>query len=382
MNTTENFEEIRPCGDSEAKERIDRIVKDPLFMRLANYLWPSITLEEVTEKAERVNSTTGFQMEFMHPAIRTIIERTSDGLTFEGLEHIDPKQAYLFVANHRDIILDSAILQVVLVENGFPTSEITIGNNLTEKGFITDFCRLNRMFAVLREGTARELYDISKKLSAYIRHTITKRNVSLWIAQRNGRTKDGIDQTQTGLLKMLNISGESSFAENFAALKVVPLTISYEYEPCDFLKVQESYLSSLNAKYVKAPGEDLNSTITGATMHKGRIHMVIGKPLELSDLAFESFTNENDRIKQLTALIDQEIYKNYKLWPVNYIAADVLDHTNQYTSFYTVEQKQNFLNYIDSKIELLEGDKKTLRNLFLNMYANPLKSKLFQPITA
>lgn len=382
MSTLENFEDIRPYYDHEAYERLQKIIKDPLFMRLVKFLWPTMTLDTVMEKATRVNSAMDFQKEFMHPAIRTIVERTSDGLTSDGFDKLDPKQAYLFVANHRDILLDSAILQVLLVEHGFNTSEITFGNNLMEEGFITDFGKLNRMFTVLREGTGRELYDISKKLSSYIRHTITKKNVSVWIAQRNGRTKDGIDQTQTGLLKMLNISGTDSFSKNFAELKIVPVSVSYEYEPCDFLKVQESYFSSLHSKYVKAPGEDLNSIVTGANMHKGRIHMVVGKPMEEILHLFESLTNENERIKQLTSLIDQQIYKNYKLWPINYVAADIMDHTEKYTSFYTPEEKQNFLVYINSKIAKLEGDRETLFNLFLRMYANPLKSKLLQPVQA
>jgi hypothetical protein len=380
MNTTEIFEDIRPYYDHEAYERLQKIIKDPLFMRLVNYLWPEMTFEEVLKKAERVNTAMGFQKEFMHPAIRTIVERSSDGLTCEGFEHLDPNQAYLFIANHRDILLDSAILQILLVEHGFATSEITFGDNLMEEGFITDFGKLNRMFTVLREGTGRELYDISKKLSAYIRHTITEKKVSVWIAQRNGRTKDGIDQTQTGLLKMLNISGEESFAKNFSALKIVPLTVSYEYEPCDFLKVQEAYLSSLHTKYIKAPGEDLNSIITGATVSKGRIHMVVGKPLTDELNKFESVVNENDRIKQLTSLIDQQIYQNYQLWPVNYIAADLVDQTQQYTSFYTPQEKDQFLKYIDQKIAKLQGDRETLSNLFLRMYSNPLKSKVLQTV--
>jgi hypothetical protein len=380
MNATENFEDIRPYYDHEAYERLQKIIKDPLFMRLVSYLWPEMSIEEVQKKAARVNTAMGFQKEFMHPAIRTIVERSSDGLTCEGFEHLDPKQAYLFIANHRDILLDSAILQILLVEHGFDTSEITFGDNLMEEGFITDFGKLNRMFTVLREGTGRELYDISKKLSAYIRHTITVKKVSVWIAQRNGRTKDGIDQTQTGLLKMLNISGEGSFAENFSALKIVPLTISYEYEPCDFLKVQEAYLSSLHTKYVKAPGEDLNSIITGVTAAKGRIHMVVGKPLTDELYKFESVVNENDRIKQLTSMIDQQIYQNYQLWPVNYIAADLIDQTEQYSSYYTPQEKERFLNYIDQKIAKLQGDRETLSNLFLRMYSNPVKSKVLQAV--
>ncbi|MCK6648240.1 MAG: 1-acyl-sn-glycerol-3-phosphate acyltransferase, partial [Bacteroidia bacterium] len=282
---------------------------------------------------------------------------------------------YLFIANHRDILLDSAILQILLFEHGHDTSEITFGDNLMEQGFITDFGRLNRMFTVKREGTARELYDISKKLSAYIRHTILEKKVSVWIAQRNGRTKDGFDQTQTGLLKMINISGNGNFVESFKEVKIVPLTISYEYEPCDALKVQELYLSSLHTKYVKAPGEDLNSIITGIVQPKGRIHMTVGKPIieELEEI--NKSENENDKIKQLANLIDKQIYSDFKLWPVNYIAYDLLANGNKYEKQYSPVEKENFIQYIEKNIEKLKGEKEALYNLFIKMYAAPVLNK-------
>jgi hypothetical protein len=381
ISSFENFDDIRPCYDPEAYETLQKIIKDPLFMRLINYLWPSMTMAEVNKKAEHVTTTLGFQKEFMHPAIRKIVELSSDGLTCSGFENLDPQTPYLFIANHRDILLDSAILQILLVEHGFNTSEITFGDNLMEKGFITDFGKLNRMFTVQREGTGRELYDISKRLSAYIRHTITEKKVSVWIAQRNGRTKDGLDQTQTGLLKMLNISGRESFAKNFAALNIVPVSISYEQEPCDFLKVQEAYLSSLHTKYVKAPGEDLNSIITGVNAPKSRIHLAMGKPItnDLLQLV-ESIPNENDKIKQLTALIDQQIYRNYKLWPANYIACDILEQAQNYTAFYSAKEKELFLQNAHSKIAKLQGDSETLMNFYLKIYANPVKSKVLQAV--
>lgn len=375
MSDTFNFDDIRPYYDSEANEVLQRIIADPIFMKLVNNLWPAMTFDEVKAKAAKVNTAMGFQVEFMHPAIRTIVARSSDGLTCNGFEHLDKNDSYLFVANHRDILLDSAILQILLVEHGFSTSEITFGNNLMDKGFITQFGRLNRMFTVLREGTGRELYDISRKLSAYIRHTVVDKKVSVWIAQRNGRTKDGFDQTQTGLIKMLNISGKGTFVEKFAELKIVPLTISYEYEPCDALKVQELYLSGLHTKYIKAPGEDLNSIITGIMQPKGRIHMAIGKPIVEELQTFEKSSNDNDKLKQLTTWVDQQIYTDYKLWPVNYIAADILNNNAHYSEYYSQKEKDNFMDYINSKIKMLEGEKDVLFNLFIKMYANPVNSK-------
>ena len=376
-----NFEDIRPYYDHEAHGVMQQLKQDPLFMQLVKYFWPEMTQEEAFAKAEKVHSNMDFQLEFMHQAIRTIVARSAAGLSCNGFQHLDPGSAYLYIANHRDILLDSAILQILLVEHGFKTSEITFGNNLMQGGFITEFGRLNRMFTVLREGNSRELYEISQKLSAYIRHTVTEKNVSVWIAQRNGRTKDGSDMTQTGLIKMLNLSGKGSFTENIGQLRIVPLAISYEYEPCDDLKVQELYLSSLHSKYVKAPGEDLNSIITGIVQPKGRIHMEVGKPLTGDAIAaLEKIPNENEKIKQLVALIDEQLYGNYKLWPVNYIACDLLQESSEHSANYTAAEKEDFIRYIREKTGRLKGDEQTLYNLFVKMYANPLLNRISQQL--
>ena len=375
MESTYNFDDIRPFYDNEAFDAMQKIKKDPLFLQLVNYIWPTMTKEEAFAKAEKVNDNMSFQLEFMHQAIRVIVERSSDRLTSSGFENLDPNDSYLFIANHRDILLDSAILQILLVEHGFKTSEITFGNNLMEQGFITDFGRLNRMFTVLREGTSRELYEISQKLSAYIRHTIVDKKVSVWIAQRNGRTKDGNDLTQTGLIKMLNMSGKENFSENFKQLKIVPLSISYEYEPCDVLKAQELYLSSLHTKYVKAPGEDLTSIITGIKQPKGRIHMAVGKPIT-TDLNKLEGTNENEKIKQLVNLIDEQLYTDYKLWPTNFIAYDILNESAAFKSNYSEQEKKKFIDYVRDQVKKITDDELNLYNTLISMYAYPVKNYL------
>ena len=371
----EVIEDIPAHCTSEVYESLQKIVKDPIFIKLINYLWPAMTLNEALIKAERVKTFVSFQKEFMYPAIKTILGKTSSGLSHTGIHHLNKNKTYLFVANHRDILLDSAILQVLLYENGFNTAKISFGDNLIGNDFIAEFSKLNQMFSVLREGSARELYDESIKLSTYIRDTVSKKNASIWLAQRNGRTKDGIDQTQTGLLKMLNMSGKSEFTENFSELNIIPLSVSYEYEPCDYLKVQELYLSSLHAKYIKSPGEDLNSTIVGITQQKGRIHMTIGAPINNELSSFNPLDNDNDKIKKLATLIDQKITHNYKLWPFNYIAADLIDNTDTYNKNYSQEDKNNFITYIQSKIKSLKGEPEILFNLFIKLYSNPLKNK-------
>ncbi|MDQ3046951.1 MAG: acyltransferase [Bacteroidota bacterium] len=381
MTEINKYDDIRPYYDHEAREAMQHLKKDPMFMQLVKYLWPDMTQEEAFAKADKVNDNMTFQLEFMHQAIRVIVARSSTGLSCNGFDNLDPEQAYLYIANHRDILLDSAILQILLVEHGFKTSEITFGNNLMQGGFITIFGKLNRMFTVLREGNSRELYEISQKLSAYIRHTIVEKNVSVWIAQRNGRTKDGNDLTQTGLIKMLNMSGGKDFSTSIKELKIVPLSISYEYEPCDDLKVQELYLSSLHSKYVKAPGEDMNSILTGITQQKGRIHMEVGKPIENELKELEKISNENEKIKQLVAIIDEQLYSNYKLWPVNYIAMDIANDSQEFSSYYSSEEKENFILYIKEKVSKLTGDEQTLFNLFITMYSNPVKTKKLSAVS-
>lgn len=371
-----NFELLRPYYDNESDGVMKRIAQYDSYHKAMAYLWPEMSKEEVIEKALNTKSPYQFQTGYMSEAIWKIVNSTSAGLTWSGLEHLDSNKAYLYIANHRDILLDSAILQIILDKEDFETSEITFGSNLMDQGFITDFGRMNRMFTVKREGNVKELYDISRQLSAYIRHVIMDKNTSVWIAQRNGRTKDGNDITQTGLLKMLNLSGDTDFKKSFSELNIVPLTISFEYEPCDHLKVQELYLSSLHTKYVKAPGEDLNSILTGIKQPKGKIHVAFGKPIkeELSEI--DKAPNENEKIKQLAAYIDKQIYQSYKLNAVNYIAYDIINQTNVFDSKYTEQEKNDFVSYVNNQTKGLKGETEILKNLFITLYANPVVNKL------
>lgn len=370
-----NFESLRPYYDSESQEAMHRIAHYESYLKIMAYMWPEMTQEDAIQKALNVHSPYQFQTEFMRNAIWKIVKSSSTDLTWSGLEHLDKNTAYLYVANHRDILLDSAILQIILDKEGFETSEITFGSNLMAEGFITDFGRMNRMIPIKRDGNTKELYEISRQLSAYIRHTIVDKKVSVWIAQRNGRTKDGKDMTQTGLLKMLNMSGKGNVKENFKQLNIVPISISYEYEPCDYYKVQESYIS-IREKYVKAPGEDLNSVITGIKQPKGKIHLSFGKPLNEEIDKIDEGCNENEKMKIITALIDKQIHQNYHLNAVNFIAHDLLNNTNSFEKNYNVYEKESFVKYVDSKIVDLKGEVSELRNLFISLYANPVNLAL------
>ena len=371
-----NFESLRPYYDSESPEVMKRISNYEYYQQLMAYLNPNLSKEEAIEKAVNTKSPYEFQTHFMSNAIWTILKQSSSGLTWSGLENLDKNTAYLYIANHRDILLDSAILQIILDKEEFETSEITFGENLMQEGFITDFGKMNRMVAVKRDGTIKELYDTSKQLSAYIRHTILDKNVSMWIAQRNGRTKDGNDITQTGLVKMINLSGSKDFKQSISELNIVPITISYEYDPCDKLKVQELYLLDLQGTYVKAKNEDFNSILTGIKQPKGKIHVSFGTPIlkELDEI--NKLNNENEKIKLLTNYIDKQIHQNYNLNPVNYIAYDILHQTNIYKTNYTESEKNDFINYTNDSISELVGEQDVLPNLFLKLNARPVKNKL------
>jgi len=379
MRYNSKFDEIRPyCEDNiknEVKDALARISSDKAFYLIINYLYPDVQKDKITSKLMEINSTLEFQKQFMHPAIRKIIEKSSNGLTYDGFKNISKNNSYLFISNHRDIFLDSGILQILLLENNLPTTQITFGNNLMSTGFVTDLGKVNKMFTVFRGVTNKELYESSKLLSEYIRVTVTDKKESVWIAQGNGRTKDGDDKTQTGLLKMLNVSGKSTLIENFEQLNIIPVSISYEYEPCDSKKTQELY-SSLNSTYVKSPDEDLQSIISGITEHKGHIHLSLGKNINYELLEIWKIQNENEKIKTLASAIDNQVYSNYKIWKTNYIAFDLLYNDNLYSEYYTSEEKEQFKAYISKQLYNLDGDRQKLNEIFLNIYANPLKNKL------
>ena len=372
-----NFDLLRPYFDSESKEVMQRLSEYESYHKAMAFIFPDLSKEEAIKKALDTKSPYEFQTGYMRHAIWSIVNQSANGLTWSGIDKLDKDKAYLYIANHRDILLDSAILQIILDKEEFETSEITFGSNLMDNGFITDFGRMNRMFAVKREGTVKELYEISRQLSAYIRHTIVDKNSSVWIAQRNGRTKDGNDLTQTGLLKMLNLSNTNKdFKKSITELNIVPITISFEYEPCDSLKVQELYLSSLHSKYIKAPGEDLVHILTGIKQPKGKIHVAFGTPIVRELEEIDKISNENEKIKQLTLAIDKQIHQNYKLNPVNYIAYDILNQTDLFQNNYTEKEKQKFIEYTNQQISTLIGEQDILRNLFIKLYAMPVKNKM------
>lgn len=373
MPTNGKFEDIRPYRDEEVPEVIGRILEDESFTTLLRYIYPDENLGPIKKRVATVNSIADFQDKVSYPTMRSIVDKTTDSISVTGMENISKNGAHLYISNHRDIILDSAILNIIMYEAGIETFETAIGSNLLEQELVRDLTKLNKNFTVKRNTGAREFYVNSVNLSQYIHHTINDRGASVWIAQREGRTKDGIDKTQPGLLKMLSINCGKPLNECFRDLSITPVAVSYEYDPCDVLKIPELKALAKNAKYQKREGEDYHSILTGLTGYKGRIHLSIGKPLneELNNLM--DFTSPNDKLKVLGELIDQRVYSQYKLWPSNYIAFDLLEG-NTVSVNYTPQQKAAFVDRMEKQLESMGLIAEEDRYFLLNMYANPVKN--------
>ena len=365
------FDDIRPYTDAEIPAAMHRIAEDPYFVPVCSFLFPGEDIRKTADILRSCQSVYDFQTKFMYPAVTSIIKNTTGGVTIDGLEHLSADKSYLFISNHRDIVLDAAILQILLADADLPTSEITFGANLMTSQFIVDIGKSNKMFRVERPTTVasgRELLQKSAYLSGYIRHTIKNKHESIWIAQRNGRTKDGNDLTDRGIITMLCQSGTDNRVESLAELNIVPLSISYEWEPCDILKSLEMSKRSAYEPYIKRPGEDLQSILTGITQQKGRIHFSVGRCITTDDLSGLSGLSKGDFTRAVANMIDRWIQSSYMLFPNNYIAYDILN--DQVSDNYTEVERQSFLKHLS----LLEKypDFEATRQILLKIYATPL----------
>ncbi len=253
--TQEILDDYRPYNDSEVPAAVHRIAQDPLLPHIVRFAFPEKNVNDFIEELKQIRTVDEFQGKIMNKAICKVIEKTITKLSYSGIEQLTNEKSYMFISNHRDIVLDSAILQTILYANNIKTTEITFGSNLMRPQLVVDIGKVNKMFKIVRDGTAREIFVNSLHVSEYMRHAITEKHQSTWIAQRNGRTKDGNDKTEVAVLKMFAMSSKKSFVENLEELNITPIAVSYEYEPCDFMKTREIYFS-LRGHYQKAPGED------------------------------------------------------------------------------------------------------------------------------
>mgnify|MGYP003376335892 CR=1 FL=1 len=371
------FESISPYTDEEAVVALGKVADNPVIAEISQYFFPDQSPDFLKNRLKSVRSIDDFQVMVMSKVIEWVIEHTAHNFSYDGIANIDKiKGKFLALSNHRDIILDPAITQLILYRNGVPMTEIAVGDNLITDKFIEYLIRSNRMIKVVRGISARELYLSSQLLSRYIRLNITEQKSSIWLAQRQGRTKDGLDMTEQGLLKMLDMSGTSDFRKNFEELNILPMSISYELEPCDVLKARE-LLISRSQKYVKQPLEDLNSILTGIKQQKGNIHLNIGKPLTSEEIAVASLCDKNDRYQLIRHAVDLRVIEGYKLWKTNYIAYDLVNHGFKYSEKYTPEDVEKFTAYMEHQLDTVEKtlNRADLRTIFLNIYANPVVSK-------
>ncbi|KAF2079362.1 1-acyl-sn-glycerol-3-phosphate acyltransferase [Flavobacterium sharifuzzamanii] len=371
----QKFDAIRPFYDSEINEALHAVVNHPMMKTMMNFTFPDVEDEVWKEQLKKTHSIRDFQCNFIYNTIQKVLEKSSEGLTTSGFEKLEPNTSYLFISNHRDILLDTTLLNVCLFEHGLVMTASAIGDNLVKKAFLATLAKLNRNFLVLRGLSPREMLQSSKLLSEYMGQLLLRENRSVWIAQREGRTKDGNDETNPGVLKMIGMgSDEENLMDYFKKLKIVPVSISYEYDPTDVLKMPQLMAEANNEVYVKDKNEDFMNIISGIMGTKKRIHISVGDVL---DTEIDQIVAENDNVnKQVQALaqtIDDVILKNYQLWPTNFIAYDILNEADRFADKYKESEKQLFERRLEMRIG---SDNPVTRQGFLAMYANPVVNKL------
>lgn len=375
-----NFDDIRCYKDEEVHDVLGRLCDEKQFMKVLSTIYPLMPKDHIRHKMSTFTSNYEFQREMVFPFLQYLEANMTTGVDLEGLDLIDVSKPYLFISNHRDIILDSALLCEKLIERNMNTVEIAIGDNLLIYPWIEDLVKVNKSFIVRRSLSSRQILESSKKLSAYIAYTINEKQQSIWIAQREGRAKDSNDRTQESLLKMFNMGGEGSFIENLTALNICPLSISYEYDPCDFLKAKEMQQKRDDANFKKNPMDDLINMETGVMGYKGKVVYSIAGCLNDYLKEIEALSsNRNEQISMTAAYIDNRIHSNYTIFANNKIAYDIVKEDNRFEKEYTVEEKLAFNTYINAriaKIDLENIDKDFLRLKMMEMYANPLINQL------
>lgn len=374
MNATDQFEDLRPFVADEIPAAMQRIADSEAFDTLARYVFPHRDVEEVRRMVRAIRTTDEFQMSVMYHVNLRIIRRSITRLTVDGLDALDPAERYLFISNHRDIMLDSSLLQNLLHEAGHRTTEITFGSNLMQGELATAIGRANKMFKVVRDSNMHDFLADSLQLSAYIRHTLLEKRESIWIAQRNGRTKDGDDRTDRGIVKMFALSDRTNATHAIRSLHIVPVAVSYQREPCDILKTRELYLSRDGRKYVKQQGEDLHSILTGILQPKGCVHFAIGQPLDRSLPDTVEARHANAFYRTVADQIDRQIHRNYRLFDNNFIAHDLRSGTSTYADRYTPEARTAFEARMQQMLQEIDGDPSILKAIFLGIYANPVKN--------
>lgn len=376
---TIQFEDIRPYSDGELPEAIAGLLKEEAFVSLLAKYVPDIKVDSVESLLDGVARATDFQLKFMFPVLKRVIKGLCSELTVSGRENMHTPSLYM--SNHRDIVIDPSFLCMTLVDNGFDTCEIGIGDNLLSTPWVRLLVRINKCFIVKRGLSTREAVKAFVQLSSYIRHAITGKGTSVWIAQREGRAKDSDDRTQDSIIKMFALSGDGSLAESLAPLNITPVSISYEYDPCDYLKAMELQQKRDNPSFRKGADDDMRSMQTGILGCKGRVHYAYTPCIngELERIVHEHHGDRKGQIRAVCELCDRQIFSAYRIYPINCVAYDRLFGVSRFAGRCTAEERHTAEDYLASrlaKIEMPGRDEPFLRRKLLEMYANPLINKL------
>ena len=379
--TDTKFDDIRAYRDEEIPAAVQRIADDPQLVSAARFAFPNLDIEVVKAAIRSCKTIDQIQHNIMYPVIRTLIKSTTSGFSNTGTDRIPAGCGRMFISNHRDITCDAMLMQYALFENNLPTTDVALGDNLMRSSLFIEVCKANNMVLVIRKDdvTPREFLENSCHLSEYIRLRVIEAGRSVWIAQRNGRTKDGIDVTEPGIIKMLGMSGGSDLVENIGPMNISPVAISYQYEPCDTLKAIELCRRRGDEPYQKGENEDLESIIVGIRQQKGHIHMSFCEPISIEELQSISELPKQDWCPTIAKLIDERIRKEYHLFDTNYIAHDILHNEHRFAEHYTPESEAHFRAHLakaEAAFEQAGVDTAVAREIFLGIYANPVDAKL------
>lgn len=378
MNTTE-FDEIRPYYDEELPPIYEELIADPAFQKAVSGAIPQVPFPLLAQKMRACKTKLEFQKTFCYGILWNIAKEHTDGLTLDHTALADKSEAYTYISNHRDIILDSGFLSILLVDQGMDTVEIAIGDNLLIYPWIKKLVRVNKSFIVQRALTMRQMLESSARMSRYMHYTIAEKKQSIWIAQREGRAKDSNDRTQDSVLKMLAMGGEGDVIDRLMELNIAPLAISYEYDPCDFLKAKEFQLKRDIEGYKKTTQDDLVNMQTGLFGYKGKVHFQTAACINDALSQMDRSLSKPELFARISTLIDERIHANYRLYSGNYIAHDLLAGKREFASHYTAEDQSRFEAYVQKQLDKIDIPNKDVPFLYeklLLMYANPLTNKL------
>jgi len=375
------FSDIAPYDDSEFQKKMRHLVNEPGFEHAVRYVMPDVDFPAFARRLTDLRNTYEFQHGVMREFLEQLAQHTTDGISIDGLENCREDMNYTFITNHRDIVLDASFLNLCFIREGLPTTQVAIGNNLLIYEWISDLVKLNGSFIVKRDVRMVEALEAAKQLSAYIHFTIREQHKSVWIAQREGRAKDSNDLTQESLIKMLSLAGDGDTKSNIMEVNLCPVSISYEFDPNDYLKAREFLMRRRNPEFHKSKRDDLFSMETGILKHKGRVTFRVGECISPMLAEFES-AKRSDVLRRACGLIDRSIHCGYEIYPCNYIAYDEISSSGKFADRYDSADVTNFDKYINRQLDKVEDtditaeEREYMRTMMLQMYANPLKNKL------